>query len=57
VHPRPFLLTLAAAAEIIDRDMLPQSRAGRPALAIENATRAVVATLIDHEREPRQGRP
>ncbi|MGZ8335060.1 MAG: TPM domain-containing protein [Allosphingosinicella sp.] len=50
------ILTNARAAEIIERDILPQFRAGRTYEGIEAGARSIIATLVAHERQPRQGR-
>ena len=50
------ILTNARAQVIVDRDLVPQFRAGRWHAGIEAGTQAIVATLIAHEREPRRRR-
>jgi uncharacterized protein len=50
------ILTNARAAEIIRQDMVPHFRESRWLAGIEGGTRAVIATLVAHEREPRRGR-
>jgi uncharacterized protein len=51
------ILTEARAAEIIEQDILPQFREGHPYEGIQAGARSVVATLVAHEQQPRQGRP
>jgi uncharacterized protein len=50
------ILTNARAAEIIRRDMVPHFRESRWLAGIQGGSRAVIATLVAHEREPRRGR-
>lgn len=50
------ILTNARAAEIVRQDMAPHFRESRWLAGIEGGTRAVIATLVAHEREPRRGR-
>ena len=51
------ILTNERAAQIIDRDLVPNFREELWSEGIEAGTRSIVATLIAHEREPRRGRP
>jgi uncharacterized protein len=50
------ILTNPRAQQIVDRDMVPQFRAGHWHAGIEAGTQAIVATLIAHVREPRRRR-
>lgn len=50
------ILTDERASAIIDRDMLPQFRAGRFARGISAGAEAIARTLIDHADVPRMGR-
>ena len=51
------ILTNERAAQIIDRDLLPNFRSDRWNAGIEAGTRSIVATLIAHEGEPRRRQP
>jgi len=47
------ILTDMRAQAIIDREMVPQFRENRWPEGIQGGTRAIIATLVAHEREPR----
>jgi uncharacterized protein len=47
------ILTDARAQRIVDRDLLPHFSGQRWSAGIAAGTQAIVATLIEHEREPR----
>jgi len=51
------ILTNARAQAIVERDLVPSFRDEHWNEGIEAATKAIVATLIEHEREPRRARP
>ncbi len=50
------ILTDERAQEIVDRDLLPNFRESRWSAGLDAGARAIIATLIEHEREPRRGR-
>lgn len=50
------ILTNARARAIVEADLVPNFREGRWHAGIESGARAIIATLIAHEREPRRGR-
>lgn len=51
------ILTDDRARAIAERDLVPSFRAQRWSEGIFAGTRAIDAILIEHEREPRRGRP